>query len=385
MAEIGVAWSQLFPTLTLSGSISPSYVSKSSGSLNTWSFGPTLRLPIFEGGRLRANVKASVSLTVEKQLAWKSTVLEAVEQVEKAPTAYNHEARSLNANGGGVLVNQGFRQTIGTARCSREGRGRRGRFHRLTDGRRGHSVAYWYDRYANVVGQLVKQRKLSDEVVDHLERMIRDGVLAEADRLPAERELMRQFGVGRPSIREALLRLSKMGLVEVKSGERARVTRPTPQFVIDALAGPARHMISAPGGVQDFQNARIFFEVGLARNAALHAKAEDLEIFADALEANRQSIGDLKRFERTDVDFHYVLAQMMRNSIFTAIHAALAEWLLEQRHTTLSAGEDQKAYEAHRLIFEAVASRDPDRAERAMREHLEYVARRYTDVVEASR
>ena len=99
MAEIGVAWSQLFPTLTLSGSISPSYVSTSlaSGSLNTWSFGPTLRLPIFEGGRLRANVKAAVATAEEKQLAWKSTVLEAVEQVENALTAYTREAKSLKA------------------------------------------------------------------------------------------------------------------------------------------------------------------------------------------------------------------------------------------------------------------------------------------------
>ena len=46
-------------------------------------------------------------------------------------------------------------------------------------------------------------------------------------------------------------------------------------------------------------------------------------------------------------------------------------------------GEDVKAYEAHRLIFEAVRARDPDRAERAMRDHLEYVARRYTEVVGA--
>ena len=76
---------------------------------------------------------------------------------------------------------------------------------------------------------------------------------------------------------------------------------------------------------------------------------------------------------------------MPRNPIFTAIHAALAEWLLEQRHTTLAPGEDEKAYQAHRAIFEAVASRDPDRAERAMRDHLEYVARRYTDIVEAAR
>lgn len=234
-----------------------------------------------------------------------------------------------------------------------------------------------------MIGVLVKQRKLSHEVAEHLERMIREGELAEADRLPSERELMRQFGVGRPSIREALLHLSKMGLVVVRSGERARVTRPTPQFVIDALAGPARHMISAPGGVQNFQSARIFFEVGLARNAATHATAADLASLEEALETNRQSIGDLKRFERTDVDFHYVLAVMTRNPIFTAIHAALAEWLLEQRRTTLAAGEDEKAYQAHCRIYEAITSRDPDRAEAAMRDHLEYVARRYADIARA--
>jgi DNA-binding FadR family transcriptional regulator len=70
------------------------------------------------------------------------------------------------------------------------------------------------------------------------------------------------------------------------------------------------------------------------------------------------------------------------NPIFTAIHAALAEWLLEQRRTTLAPGEDLKAYQAHRSIFEAVLARDPDRAERAMRDHLNHVARRYADVVE---
>jgi DNA-binding FadR family transcriptional regulator len=241
----------------------------------------------------------------------------------------------------------------------------------------------WYNRYAIVPGELVRRQKLSDEVARHLERMINDGDFAADNRLPSERELMRHFGVGRPSVREALLHLSKMGLVEVRSGERARVTRPTPQFVIDALAGPARNMIAAPGGVQDFQSARIFFEVGLARHAAKHATEEQLQRFAEALEVNRQSIGDLKRFERTDVDFHFVLAVMMGNPIFTAIHAALAEWLLEQRRTTLAAGEDVRAYEAHKLIYEAVASRDPDRAEQAMRDHLEYVSRRYNNVVEA--
>ncbi len=232
---------------------------------------------------------------------------------------------------------------------------------------------------------LVRKRRLSEDVADHLEKMIQDGTFAETERLPSERELMRQFGVGRPSVREALLHLSKMGLVEVGSGECARVTRPTPQFVLDALSGPARHMIAEPGGVRNFQQARIFFEAGLVRHAALHATDADLASFEAALEANHRSIGDLEQFERTDVDFHYVLALIARNPIFTAVHAALAEWLLEQRHRTLAAGEDEKAYQAHRDIFEAVAARDPDRSERAMRNHLEYVSRRYTEIVEAGR
>ena len=86
------------------------------------------------------------------------------------------------------------------------------------------------------------------------------------------------------------------------------------------------------------------------------------------------------RFERTDVAFHYVFAVIAGNPIFTAIHAALVEWLIEQRRTTLAPGEDVVAYEAHRSIFEAVRSRDPDRAEAAMRAHLDHVARRYGEI-----
>jgi len=231
----------------------------------------------------------------------------------------------------------------------------------------------------------VRQRKLYEEVAARLERMIAEGHYAAGDALPSQRTLMETFAVGRPAIREALFHLQKMGLIDIRSGTRAIVTLPTPAFVVDALAVTARHMLAAPGGVQNFQSLRVFFEVGLARHAAEHATADDLARFRAALEENRASLGDLKRFERTDVDFHYVLAVIPRNPMFTAIHAALAEWLLEQRQTTLAPGEDKVAYEAHRAIFEAVAAHDADRAEAAMREHLDYVTRRYNAVVEKRR
>ncbi len=98
--NISVAKAQLFPSITLNGSISPSYVSSSKGfgTANTWSFGPALNLPIFDGGTLRANVKSKESQAREKYLAWKSTVLSAVEQVQSALAAYNRDARAVAAS-----------------------------------------------------------------------------------------------------------------------------------------------------------------------------------------------------------------------------------------------------------------------------------------------
>ena len=225
---------------------------------------------------------------------------------------------------------------------------------------------------------VIRRRRLYEEVAGRLEAMIQEGQYSAGDQLPSERDLMKQFGVGRPAVREALFALQKMGLVAINNGERARVTQPTPKVVFESLAGAARHLLAAPDGVRHFQEARAFFEIGLARYAAQHATADDIGALKSALETNRLSIDNLHAFERTDVAFHYVLAVIPRNPIFTAIHEAVAAWLTEQRTTTLRMpGEQFVAYRAHEAIYEAIAARGADRAERAMRAHLEEVARTY--------
>ncbi|MBX4927839.1 efflux transporter outer membrane subunit [Rhizobium binae] len=98
-ANIGVAEAQLYPSISLSGSISPSYINQRGihGGLTPWSFGPTLNLPIFDGGRLRANVKSAQSDAASAYLNWKSTVLTAVEQVENALAAVRRDAQTVAA------------------------------------------------------------------------------------------------------------------------------------------------------------------------------------------------------------------------------------------------------------------------------------------------
>jgi DNA-binding FadR family transcriptional regulator len=224
----------------------------------------------------------------------------------------------------------------------------------------------------------IRRRRLYEEVAGRLEAMIQEGRYSPGDQLPSERDLMKQFGVGRPAVREALFALQKMGLVAINSGERARVTQPTPKVVFESLAGAARHLLGAPDGVRHFQEARAFFEIGLARYAAQHATPDDIAALKSALETNRQSIDNLYAFERTDVAFHYVLAVIPRNPIFTAIHEAIAAWLTEQRTITLrTPGQKFVACRAHEAIYDAIAARDPDRAERAMRAHLDQVVETY--------
>jgi GntR family transcriptional repressor for pyruvate dehydrogenase complex len=234
----------------------------------------------------------------------------------------------------------------------------------------------------------IRPQKLYEQVVARLEARIIDRTYEAGDLLPSERDLMREYGVGRPAIREALAHLRNMGLVELRSGERATVIQPTPEVVVETLSGVARHMLAAQDGIRSFQDARVFFEVGLARHAAANAMPEDIEQLRVALEVNHDALRDLDRFETTDVAFHYVLAVIPRNPIFPAIHAAIAEWLVQQRHITLNwrgrKGTAEQAYEAHKAICDAIAARDADRAEAAMRDHLGHVANVFWEAMECN-
>lgn len=228
------------------------------------------------------------------------------------------------------------------------------------------------------MSETIQRRRLYQEVADRLQGLILSGALQVGDPLPSERSLMERYGVGRPAVREAMLTLERAGLITTSGGERARVARPTAEGMVAGLDASVRHWLGDPGGIQSLQGARELLEVALARHAAEEADEEGVARLREALAENEAARGDPARFERTDVGFHYVFAQIPRNPIFTAMHQAMVGWLTEQRHVTLrEPGAEAQAAASHRRIFEAVAARDPDRAAREMQAHLRDVARFY--------
>jgi len=222
---------------------------------------------------------------------------------------------------------------------------------------------------------IIERKKLFEHVAAHLEAQILAGKLRPGDQLPPERDLQASFGVGRPAIREALISLQKAGLVELTNGARARVLMPTASHIFTGMAPAVRQMLSTSEGHRHFQVARLFFETGLAREAARSATADDLLLLEAALAANHAAIGDREEFTRTDIAFHFELAKIARNPIFIALHDQISGWLTEQRVVTLAAsGQEQTAYSAHKAIYDGIVARDADRAEAAMRDHLEQLA-----------
>lgn len=220
-------------------------------------------------------------------------------------------------------------------------------------------------------------RKKFEEIAEHLELSIFSGHLSVGDKIPSERALMDQFGVGRSTVREALFMLQRKGLLETRAGAAARVSRPDADTMVSDLSGAARHMLSQPDGVRHLQNARRLFETGLARFAARHATKDDLATLKSALDANGAA-ADQATFERTDLTFHYTLAMISHNPVFTSIHHALMAWLAEQRSVSARAGATRsEIFQQHRAIYEAIAAADISAAEDAMEAHLATVSRYY--------
>lgn len=213
--------------------------------------------------------------------------------------------------------------------------------------------------------------KLYEVVAARLEAAIRDGRLKPGDRLPSERDLMETFETGRPSVREAFLFLEKKGLIETENGRRARVRKPDVGSVLESLDSVIHLSLQDGETFKDLFAARSFLEQAMARNAAKNITDAQLALLRERLDGNGRAIGDRHEFVRTDALFHRTLFEVADNRIFEAVHDAFAGWV-EERRSKLQRQSftEQHAHRQHTDIFNAIAARDPDAAETAMRDHL---------------
>ena len=217
------------------------------------------------------------------------------------------------------------------------------------------------------------RRKLSDEVFARLKGMITSGELSPGDEMPSERVLMERFGVGRPAIREAMQALAGMGLVVISHGERAKVLELTAQSIFRQVDMTAKIMLAqSSDSLEHLKSARIFFERGMAREAAVKATVADIAALQEVLDRQRSSLGQAEAFISADMEFHTRIAEISGNPIYVAVSQAMLAWLKEY-HTEMLiwTGKEKFTLAEHEEIIICLKAGDPDAAEQAVLKHLE--------------
>jgi GntR family transcriptional repressor for pyruvate dehydrogenase complex len=208
-----------------------------------------------------------------------------------------------------------------------------------------------------------------ERVVQHVRRLIEEGVLGPGDRLPGERDLAQELGVSRPSVRSGLEALEAIGVVVSRRGAGTFIAEGPPDLGTEPLSLLASlHRLTAA----EMFEARLVLEVGVAGLAARHATADELAAMADEVSEMFASLEDPKAFLVHDVRFHRAVAAGCGNRVLAALMEMVSAQFYELRKQTIGRARDLKeSAEMHRRIYRAIRARDREAAQAAMTEHLE--------------
>lgn len=215
---------------------------------------------------------------------------------------------------------------------------------------------------------LTEPRRLYRQIADRLRELIRAGVFTLGARLPPERDLAVQFGVSRPSVREALIALEVEGMVEVRMGSGIYVLAREPAF--------SSRQVQTALGPFDIIRARQLIESELAARVARTRKAATLRGLREAIASMQADIAQSLLPIRGDRQFHVCLAEACDNSALLRVVTQLCD----ERHNPLfdrlgshfeSVRSWGLAVSEHLAVVAAIDDKDPARARAAMHLHLE--------------
>lgn len=223
----------------------------------------------------------------------------------------------------------------------------------------------------------VSTGRISGEIVGQIKAAIREGRLAPGDQLPPERDLTKQLGVSRVSVRDALRMLEAHGLIEVRVGARggAFVTAPAPKLVGEGLENMLLLASVTPAEVTE---ARIVFELAMLELACERATEEDLAELDEICDRADLSLASGSYDVAISAEFHARLARCTHNAPLTlfadTLHGAVVASLQQAKQIDATVG--RAGVVEHRALVDTMRLRDVAAARAIMAEHLGRTAAR---------
>lgn len=221
--------------------------------------------------------------------------------------------------------------------------------------------------------EAVRKRKMSEEVVDRLTRMILSRELKPGEKLPPERDLCTRFKVNRSTLREALRSLEAQGLIRVRQGSGVTIG----DFLEDANFTFLEKIVLSEGAADASILASLHeFRVIAQRQIVLLAaeRADDADMARlEAIVGQERQETDPVLFRQLDWDFFHTIARATKNVTFVFLLNSVKH--LHERWGALFfsvPGTIEQVRRFHNLLARAIRRRDGAKAANIMDKLLEY-------------
>ena len=214
----------------------------------------------------------------------------------------------------------------------------------------------------------VNKVSISEDIAQQILDLISSGNLAPGQRLPSERELCKNFGAARSSLREALRGLSMIGVLTARVGEGTSVAADGGKFLGKIMEW---RLITEKHDIENLLEVRIALEGIAAANMALHGTDADIAKLGALLAKMKSSVKDKKQFAAFDLEFHVTLAKASGNSLLFDLICMIRNQLVTALDKLLLPHVRPLTYKEHAAIFQAIERRDAKAASDAMHVHLE--------------
>jgi len=214
-------------------------------------------------------------------------------------------------------------------------------------------------------------------VAERIRSFVAGERLKPGDRLGREEDLAREFGVSRPTLREALRLLSSEHLVRASKGPGGGIfvaATPEQGIGLSVSAAVAKMLDANSIGLDELLETRMLLEIPLAGLAAERASEQDVVVLRALVEEVNSAADDHARTVEADAQVHHLIAQIADNRLA----GAFSRWIVDVLQPRLAAIIERAVVvsviaEQDRDLLKAIVRADPVAAERAMREHLVYL------------
>jgi DNA-binding FadR family transcriptional regulator len=225
--------------------------------------------------------------------------------------------------------------------------------------------------------QTVEPQRLYRQIAEQLRSLISRGEFATGSRLPAERDLAKQLGVSRPSVREALIALEVEGWVEVRTGSGVYV------LARHADGHAPAEVPATEWGPLELLRARRVIEGEIAALAATQAKRRHLQAIRAAIDAMAQDVERGVAPLAGDRDFHLAVAEASDNVVLletvqTFWHARRGPLFERLGDYFETVPVWRLAITEHEAVLAAIRAHDADGARAAMQQHMDKTNSRFS-------